>query len=224
MYMSTMSTDDALAELKQSPLLPDFIADLQATFAAEQRRREQFIEDIDPSMKAEFINGQVVIHPPARRAHSKVVLNTATLLDQYTKRHRLGEVLVEKCLIRCQRNDYEPDICFFNAEKTSLLDVNQTIFPPPDLIVEVLSPPTEKNDRTVKFQDYARHGVGEYWIIDADEQMIEQYLLPPDGGSYELQDRLVAGGRLASKVIADFDVPVSALFDAQENQRALSAY
>ena len=218
-----MSAAAALAELKQSPQLPDYIADLQATLEAEQRRREQFIEEIDESMKAEFINGEVVIHSPARRVHSHVVYHASVLLGQYAIRHRLGEVLVEKALVRCRRNDYEPDVCFFRTAKTEGWDADKKIFPPPDLIVEVLSPSTQKNDRTVKFQDYAVHGVGEYWIIDADAQVIEQYTLAIGASAYALHARVEVGGRLVSPTISGFDVPAAALFDARENQRALAA-
>ncbi len=218
-----MSTARALIELKQSPLLPDFIADLQATFAAEQRRREQFIEEMNASVKAEFINGEVIIHSPARLVHLEVVIQTGILLRQYTVRHGLGKVLVEKCLIHCHRNDYEPDICFFALSKTEGWEADKKIFPPPDLIVEVLSPSTEKIDRTVKHQDYARHGVSEYWIIDADGRMVEQYILPPGASEYQLKVRVAGGGRLTSMVVTGLDIPVAAIFDAQENQRMASA-
>ena len=216
-----MTTAAALAELKELPQLPDHIADLQAAFEAEQRRREQFIEEIDEVAKAEFINGERVIHSPSRLAHSKVVLRGGTLLSQYADRHGLGVVLVEKTLIRCRRNDYEPDICFFRADKTTEWKDDLKIFPPPDLIVEVLSPSTERNDRTIKFQDYAAHGVSEYWIIDADEQVIEQYILPPGTTAYTLHARVDADARLISPTVRGFNVSAAALFDAEANQRAL---
>ena len=40
------------------------------------------------------------------------------------------------------------------------------LFPAPDFAVEVLSPSTQKNNRGIKFDDYALHNVSEYWIID----------------------------------------------------------
>ena len=118
-----MTTAAAQAELEQSPQLPDHIARLEATFQAEQRRRAQFVEEIDESVKAEFINGEVIIHSPARLAHSEVVLRASILLSCYANRHKLGQVLVEKTLIRCRRNDYEPDINFFKlTAKTRGMD------------------------------------------------------------------------------------------------------
>ena len=94
------------------------------------------------------------------------------------------------------------------------------IFPPPDLVVEILSPSTERNDRTIKLQDYARHGVGEYWIVDADERTVEQHTQPERVG-YETVVLLGRDDPLTSIAVPGFTVPVLAFFDAQANQRVL---
>ena len=47
----------------------------------------------------------------------------------------------------------------------------------PDLIVEVLSPGTAKNDKGYKKDLYEKSGVKEYWIIDPMLRSIEVYLL-----------------------------------------------
>ncbi len=216
-----MSTTHALAELERSPEFFDHIAYLQRVAEEEQRRREQFYNDLDEDTKAEFINGKVVMHSPVKRRHLKATFYIARLLGEYTEQHDLGEVYVEKCLIRCRRNDYEPDLCFFSAARCAELDENQLVFPPPDLAVEVLSPSTENNDRTLKLQDYARHGIGEYWIVDADAFMVEQYVLPLGARDYVLKARLPAGARLISVVLPGFEVPVGAFFDKEENRRTL---
>ena len=64
-------------------------------------------------------------------------------------------------LVGLTRNDFEPDIVFYGAEKAAALRPDQTTFPPPDLIVEVLSESTEARDRGIKMEDYAAHGVRE---------------------------------------------------------------
>ncbi|MDE6935567.1 MAG: Uma2 family endonuclease [Oscillospiraceae bacterium] len=46
----------------------------------------------------------------------------------------------------------------------------------PDLVVEVLSPTTARNDKTVKKAAYAKSGVREYWIVDPEGKSIEIYL------------------------------------------------
>src|SRR5262245_57382292 len=46
---------------------------------------------------------------------------------------------------------------------------------PPDLIVEVISPTAadDRRDRIDKSDDYARFGVGWYWLIDPDARTLE---------------------------------------------------
>jgi Uma2 family endonuclease len=93
-------------------------------------------------------------------------------------------------------------------------------FPAPDFIAEVLSDSTEANDRGVKFDDYAAHGVREYWLIDPESRVVEQYDLM--GDVYGLRLKLNAG-LLQSRVIEGFEIPVGAIFDEGENLAALRA-
>lgn len=54
--------------------------------------------------------------------------------------------------------------------------------------VEVLSPGTARHDRLIKRRFFARVGVPEYWIVDADTRLIERAW--PDGRSEVLGDEL----------------------------------
>jgi Uma2 family endonuclease len=82
-----------------------------------------------------------------------------------------------------------------------------------------LSDSTAKNDRETKFQDYAAHGVQEYWIVDADKQTIEQYFLQNE--QYELLLK-AKDGAIESVVLPEFKIPIRAIFDETENLQALA--
>ena len=56
----------------------------------------------------------------------------------------------------------------------------------PDLIVEVLSPSTQRHDRLVKLNLYQRAGVREYWIADPENETVQVMLL--DGGALHLHE------------------------------------
>ena len=45
----------------------------------------------------------------------------------------------------------------------------------PDLIIEILSPGSVKNDRKQKFRLYEKHRVREYWMIDLVEKLLEAW-------------------------------------------------
>lgn len=207
--------------LKSSPLLADAVDELSQWLADERVRRQQFHQDITPEMKAEFIDGEVVLHSPAQNGHLDVTSRLSRLLSLYVDLRRLGEVKIEKCLVVFPRNDYEPDLVFFRAEKAAGFAPGTMKFPVPDLIVEVLSDSTEAQDRGVKFDDYEAHGVGEYWIVDTEARTVEQYVLR--AGRYEL--RMKAGsGELASEVITGLRLPVEALFSSAANLAAVQLW
>jgi Uma2 family endonuclease len=54
----------------------------------------------------------------------------------------------------------------------------------PDWVCEVLSPATERIDRSDKTEIYAEHGVRHVWFIDPDVQTLE--ILRLDGTTYRL--------------------------------------
>lgn len=118
-------------------------------------------------------------------------------------------------MIGLTRNDYEPDICFFSAEKSKHFTEDQMIFPAPDFVVEILSTRTQKYDRTTKKLDYAKHDVKEYWIIDAKKQIVEQYLL--SNRQFDEPNYFSIDDVIKSKAIDGFVIPVKAIFDKKTN-------
>lgn len=139
-------------------------------------------------------------------------------MNMWVVRHQLGMVGVEKLLIALSRNDYEPDVCFFSKQLSDNFLPGQMKFPVPDLVVEVLSPSTEERDRGVKFQDYALHGVGEYWIVDPEKCELEQYQL--FSGQYELQQKS-GYGTLKSLQMGGFQINLEAFFNDEAYLEAL---
>ncbi len=204
--------------LVQSPKLPQYVAELNKLLAAEQAARERFRRELSPAEKAEFISGQVVMHSPTRFRHTQARELLGRLLSTYVDVHHLGWVGGEKVLVGLTRNDFEPDLVFYGTEKAAAFQPEQTVFPPPDLVVEVLSETTEARDRGVKMEDYAAHGVREYWLVDPDREVVELYDL--EGERYTLRAKQ-ADGTLRSRVVTGFTVPVRAVFDRALNLETL---
>ncbi len=207
-----------LDALLDSPALPELIYEAQKSLAQEQRRRRKFYEDITPENKWEFINGEVIHHSPALERHLGASLRICELLRAYVRTRELGLVFYEKAMTSFPRNDYEPDVIYFGTTKAALIDPDTLRFPIPDLVVEVLSPSTEARDRGIKFQDYALHGVGEYWIVDALAETVELHRL--EGDAYPPAERQ-SEGMLVSTVVPGFEIPVRAVFDEPENLAVL---
>jgi Uma2 family endonuclease len=218
--MVTATTEEIIQQLVQSPLAAAGHPAVSGDSGNEQARRQRFYDEMSETQKIEFINGEIIVHSPVRLRHSNTSGNLFALLRAYVQKHALGLVGHEKLLITLTRNDYEPDITFFGQAKAQTFTPDQVKFPAPDFVVEVLSDSTESVDRGIKFEDYALHGVAEYWIVDPEQESVEQYIL--QGEKYELAVK-VKSGVIQSLAVEGFEIPVRAIFDAAEQLAALQA-
>lgn len=213
-----------LEELLHSPDLPLLVDKAQARLLEEAERRKAFREWVTPAVKAEFINGTIHLHSPVKRGHLKSSGNLYKLLDTFAAVKDLGETSYDKGMIALTRNDYEPDICFWNKEKSDQFTDDTMLHPAPDFVVEVLSKKTAKVDRKIKFRDYAAHGIPEYWIIDPTKKTIEQYWLQTmPANEYVLVGNWKSGDHITARAVPGFSIPVEAIFDKEACIDALRA-
>ncbi len=210
-----------VTDLLEAPDAKLVIERVQAILADEAQRRRSFREWLCDDIKAEFINGEVVMHSPVKRRHLDATQNLTTLLRVYVHVNDLGAVDSEKALVGLTRNDYEPDICFWNTETASTFEDDQMEHPAPDLIVEILSRSTTGRDRGVKFEDYAAHGVLEYWIIDPVRKSIEQYQLDESTMAFASVAVTYMDDTITALTVPGFQIPIRAIFDKQANLETL---
>jgi Uma2 family endonuclease len=74
-------------------------------------------------------------------------------------------------------NSFEPDLFWVSQENTRcfLEDNGRYWHGAPDLVIEILWPSTEANDRGIKYEMYERFYVREYWLIDMRANFVEVY-------------------------------------------------
>jgi Uma2 family endonuclease len=102
-------------------------------------------------------------------------------------------------------NVMQPDLVFILHERLHIV-VDDEIHGAPDLLVEVLSPSTSKNDKIRKKAVYERFGVSEYWIIDPVHRYIDQFLL--DDGAYKLHATYAEGDTVHSPLLPCAEVSI----------------
>jgi len=212
---------DLLENIIKSPQMPDYYNHLKTIVETEHEKRLRFREEINEDDKAEFINGEIVMHSPAKNKHLFVSGNVFNIMSIFVNFNNLGKTYVEKAMIGLKRNDYEPDLCFFKKEKAENFTNDMMIFPAPDLVVEILSKKTKNRDRVIKFQDYAANNISEYWIIDPDLEIVEQYIL------FENEYILIMKTNneiLISQQIAGLKIPTRAIFDILENTKLIESF
>ncbi len=214
------TVDPILQPIVDSPRFPDYLQRLQEVEAREKEARRQFYDELREDEKAEFINGEKIVQSPATNKHVSVSKRISMLLEVWVREVASGWLGVEKTLICLTRNDYEPNLCYFSQEKARHFEDDTMKHPVPDFVIEILSHSTARRDREIKMEDYARHGIKEYWIIDPTEDAVEKYILPENQQNYHLALK-IKEGVIASEVLTGFSVPVRAIFDDQENSAAL---
>lgn len=207
-----------ISEILEEPDAYFLIEAAHVALEREKAKRLDFYNTITEQEKAEFINGEVVVHSPVMKRHNSASLRLAQLMNVHCVKNQLGFVGIEKIMITLTRNDYEPDICFFRKEKALDFQPHQTLFPAPDWVIEILSEGTKERDRGLKFKDYQAHKIEEYWIIDPDNETIEQYHLV--NGVYELILKSTEG-TIKSFVMDGFQILIRAVFDDAHNLEAL---
>ena len=113
---------DYAQKILDSPDAPQQIEALYQTLQDEKQRRYDFREWVTPGIKAEFINGKVILHSPVKRRHWKVTDFLSRILSIFVSIKKLGSVGTEKVMVALTRNDYEPDLVFFSKEKSPWLE------------------------------------------------------------------------------------------------------
>lgn len=135
------------------------------------------------SFREELIGGKIVMMSPASTNHNRIALKIAVLFANYLKGRTCVPFGDGEKVFLTSTDHYVPDfmvVC--DRSKIKPDGVHGT----PDLVVEILSPGTAKNDRTHKKDMYKQSGVPEYWIVSPKEKSIEVYLLSE--GRYTLDN------------------------------------
>ena len=78
--------ESAIEPLLHSPLLCEIAETLQSRVRDEAERRRKFYRELRDDQKAEFVDGQVILHSPARDKHIAVRQNLERVLGTYTAR------------------------------------------------------------------------------------------------------------------------------------------
>ena len=219
-YRNQLNENEILNQILQLSNPQKFIKEVQQTLEEERKKREYFYNEVAEFKKSEFILGEIIIHSPVKKEHNDVLRNLTRLMDNYVVRNNLGYVGIEKVLISLSRNDYEPDLCFFGNKKATEFKDEQSIFPAPDFVVEILSQSTKSNDYGIKFEDYLAHGVREYVIIDPIKKIVELYRID-NTCKYELILKS-STGMLKSEVINGFEIKIAAIFNEKTSFEELT--
>lgn len=170
----------------------------------------------DEQERIELIDGYPIMQASPTRAHQRAVASLVGQLYAYLNGKKC-EVYPSPFTVR-----------LFEQEEDRLEDVDTLVEPDvtvvcdpskldntgckgaPDLVMEILSPSTQRHDKLIKFNLYQRAGVREYWIVDTDSKSIQVFLL--DDGRYAAKDFGTVGDKLKVNILENCLIDLSQVF------------
>lgn len=175
---------------------------------------DDLLEFPDDGQRYEIIGGELIVNPASVSNHQRVLLRLIRLIDDCAQATGAGELFVAPLAVKLGRHDVvEPDLVFLSSARPPLPGNENSIDYAPDLLVEIISPSSRRNDRVRKMALYAPSGVPEYWIADRLERALtvnalqgDRYVAvePDDDGS--INSPTFAGLRVdPATIFAGFD-------------------
>ena len=153
----------------------------------------------------ELSEGRLIISPSPTTQHQQIVNKLNFLLYSHVLNNSLGEVVTSPMDVRLWKgNIRQPDIVFVSNKHRKR--ITRRYFGVPDLVMEILSKSTAKEDKENKYQEYERAGVLEYWIVDPFRKAIEVYTL--DDGIYKKFGKWGIDETVKSKLLDGFEVRI----------------
>lgn len=134
--------------------------------------------NLPDGQRAELIDGQLYNMAPPSRMHQRLVMElSATIRDYIRSHHGSCQVYPAPFAVNLGADDkdwVEPDISVI-CDKNKLTD--RGCEGAPDLVIEVVSPSSNRMDYIIKLNLYMAAGVREYWIVDPLRQRTIVYHL-----------------------------------------------
>ena len=158
----------------------------------------------------ELIDGELVMPPSPREAHQSVQGYLGAPMLLFARENDLGRVYFAPFdVVLSDTDTVQPDLLFVSKERLHII-TEANVQGAPDLVVEIRSPSTARQDWTVKRELYARHGVREYWLIDPEAATVAVLLLDDE----ELKVSAVYGeaDTLAATALEGFTVVLADVF------------
>ena len=171
---------------------------------------EDYLSLPDDGVHYEIVNGVLYMAPSPTGEHQDAILEIAAYLRTYVKLPGLGLVRVAPFDVRLSpKHVFQPDVLVvLNAHRDRIQ--RRFILGAPDLAVEIASPSTAIIDRREKLDAYARYGVPEYWLVDADAHTVEVLML--EEGTYHSFGVFEGEDTLPTKIVPNFTVQVQQFF------------
>ena len=181
---------------------------------------DEYLALPETTIPMEYFDGAVVyphwneetMSPAPIPDHQDIVGNVYALLRAHAKQHGGFAHFAPIDVIFESGITAQPDT-MWRSPDSNCARMDKRFHGPPELVVEVLSPSTAKRDKTEKFDLYEAQGVGEYWIVEPRDGLIEVYVR--ESGQFKRLGAFAEEQTFDSPVLGQ-PVNVNAIFEMTE--------
>ena len=159
----------------------------------------------DDGHRHEAIAGELYVTPAPSVRHQRISARLERALYSLIQDADLGEVLHAPVGVEfaATGEGVQPDIVVIATARSSIID-RDWIRGAPDIVVEILSPTTQRRDRGIKLKLYGSQGVAEYWIVDPDARAVEVWRFEGESRCERFTETLPV--RLAGETVGEIDL------------------
>lgn len=170
----------------------------------------------DENERWELLDGVPYMQAAPSRIHQEISMELSTQFHIYLKGKTCRVFAAPFCVrLDVEKNDsdiknvVEPDISI--VCDSSKLD-ERGCKGSPDMIIEILSPTSGKNDKLIKFNKYEKVGVKEYWIVEPDQKLISVFILQANS-SYGRPAIYSEEDKIRVSIFPELEIDLKPVFD-----------
>ncbi len=169
----------------------------------------------DEGVRIEILDGIAYMQAAPSRIHQEVLMEISKQFAVYLTGKSCKVYPAPFCVRLDEKKDnediknvVEPDITIV-CDKSKLDE--KGCKGAPDMIVEILSPSTVKNDRLIKFNMYEKAKVKEYWIVEPEQKIISVFTLQSNN-RYGRPEIYSEEDKIKISIFSDFEIDLESVF------------
>jgi Uma2 family endonuclease len=146
------------------------IASIKSTVDAPERIQSSYDEyrrHASETRISEWVDGEMITYIPPLLRHQEISVFLLNLFSAFVAVMKSGMIIAAPFEVKLWPDgpSREPDLLFVSNDNLERLS-EKRFDGGPDLVIEVVSAGSVREDKVRKFEEYERAGVAEYWIID----------------------------------------------------------
>ncbi len=167
----------------------------------------------------ELHDGVPIIMPSPSLRHQKIYRRLLKFIEAWIDGG--GKGLIYPQPVDLKIDNYRtliPDLIYYltNYEATVESENGNYLIAVPNLVVEIVSPSSQRTDRYYKFDVYAEIGVKYYWTIDPEFWIFQAFHLVE--GEYRFEASLSDEGEFAPELFEGLKIPMAQLFGTRPSE------